>query len=238
MAAIVGDVTGLHLVKKIKGFPLKVKLFQNTAIYQKLWGGVQSTPPPPLPCTTVVCYISLYTQLNTFIYSKPELSIKNLKIWIPSDAAKSLFKPFPCTQLATKAQSFPRKSSNTASPIIARHAWDFTWNGGWGSNSQPLTHGDQIFLPLEDSDNQIPSFPGRQGDKCPGYTRGMLKLRRFDRYIRAWVPYDYTVEPLLSGTVLSGHNLLSDQFLKSRKLLPFITSAEREVKVSRRSGMY
>ena len=45
MATIVGDVTGLqkrhhsknipHLVKKIKGFPLKVKSFQNTATYQK-----------------------------------------------------------------------------------------------------------------------------------------------------------------------------------------------------------
>ena len=53
MATIVGDVTGLqqrhhplnipHLVKKIKGFPLKVKAFQNTATYQKLWGGVPST---------------------------------------------------------------------------------------------------------------------------------------------------------------------------------------------------
>ena len=31
-----------------------------------------------------------------------------------------------CNQLATKAQSFPRKSSNTMSPMIARHARDFT----------------------------------------------------------------------------------------------------------------
>ena len=41
-----GDVTGLqqrnqpenipHLVEKIKGFPLKVKSFGNTATYQKL----------------------------------------------------------------------------------------------------------------------------------------------------------------------------------------------------------
>ena len=57
MATIVGDVTGLpqchypynipHLVKKIKGFPLKVKSFRNTATYQKLRGGVPSTPQPP-----------------------------------------------------------------------------------------------------------------------------------------------------------------------------------------------
>ena len=27
----------------IKGFPLKVKSFQNTETYQKIWGGVSST---------------------------------------------------------------------------------------------------------------------------------------------------------------------------------------------------
>ena len=56
MATIVGDVTGLqhrhhpfnkpHLVKKVKGFPLKVKSFRNTATYKKLRGGVTSSPPP------------------------------------------------------------------------------------------------------------------------------------------------------------------------------------------------
>ena len=71
-------------------------------------------------------------------------------------------------QLATKAQSFPRKSSNTASPMIARHAKDFTWNRGCSSNSPPLRHGDQIPHPLEDSDNQIPSSPGRQRCLMPG----------------------------------------------------------------------
>ena len=59
MPTIVGDVTGLqqshhplnipHLVKKIKGFPLNVKEFQNTATYQNLRGGVPSTPPPYPP---------------------------------------------------------------------------------------------------------------------------------------------------------------------------------------------
>ena len=76
------------------------------------------------------------------------------------------------------AQSFPRKSSNTASPMIARHARDFTWNRGCSSNSPPLMHGNQIPHPLEDSDNQIPFSPGRQKCQmprvCPG---GMLKLR-------------------------------------------------------------
>ena len=32
-----------HLVNMIKGFPLKVKSFQNTETYQKIWGGVSST---------------------------------------------------------------------------------------------------------------------------------------------------------------------------------------------------
>ena len=44
MATIVGDVTGLqisHIVKKIKGFPLRVKPFQNAATYKKLRGGLQ-----------------------------------------------------------------------------------------------------------------------------------------------------------------------------------------------------
>ena len=48
------------LVKKIKGLPLKVKSFRNTATYQKLWGGVPSTPPPP--CTTVGVWICLYVR--------------------------------------------------------------------------------------------------------------------------------------------------------------------------------
>ena len=73
MATIVGDVTGLpqchysynipHLVKKMKGFPLKVKSFQNTATYRKLREGIPSTPPPPY-CTTVEVWICL-TRLKT-----------------------------------------------------------------------------------------------------------------------------------------------------------------------------
>ena len=55
MATMFGDVTELqqrhhpsnirHLVEKIKGFPLKAKSLRNTATYQKLKGGVLSTPP-------------------------------------------------------------------------------------------------------------------------------------------------------------------------------------------------
>ena len=88
--------------------------------------------------------------------------------------------------MVTKAQSFPRKSPNTASPMIARHARNFTWNRGCSSNSPPLTHGDPIPHPLEDSDNQVPSSLGRQRYQMPGVCRrgggGVFKLR-FDRYI-------------------------------------------------------
>ena len=56
--------------------------------------------------------------------------------------------------------------------MIARHAIDFTWNRGFSSNSPPLRHGDQIPHPLEDSDNQIPSSPGRQRCQMPGVCPG------------------------------------------------------------------
>ena len=42
-----------------------------------------------------------------------------------------------------------------------------------------------------------------------------------------------TVEPVLSGTVLSGHPLLSGQLSKSRKLLPLITIILTCIKQSR-----
>ena len=86
--------------------------------------------------------------------------------------AQSLFKPVPRNKLATKAQSFPRKSSNTASPMTVRHTRDFTWNRGCSSKFPPLTHGDQIPHPLEDSDNQIPSSPGWQRFQMPGVCPG------------------------------------------------------------------
>ena len=41
-----------------------------------------------------------------------------------------------------------------------------------------------------------------------------------------------TVEPVLSGPVLSGHHLLSDQLSKSRKLLPLITVILTSIKRS------
>ena len=86
----------------------------------------------------------------------------------------------PCNQLATTAQSFPRKSSNTTSTMIARHAIDFTWNRGCGSNSPPLTHGDQIPQPLEDSAYQIPSSQGRQRCQMPGVCPGGRGCWSFD----------------------------------------------------------
>ena len=50
-----------HLVKKIKSFPVKAKSFRNTATYQKLWGGVPSTPSP-LSCTMVGLWFCVYVR--------------------------------------------------------------------------------------------------------------------------------------------------------------------------------
>ena len=108
-----------------------------------------------------------------------------------------MFKPFPRNQLATKAHSFPRKSSNTASPI-ARNAKDL----------HEVEGAVQIPHPLEDSDNQIPSFPGRQRCQMPGVRpggggKGMLKLR-FDRYIISLLSISlslsYKYSPLATST--------------------------------------
>ena len=107
----------------------------------------------------IVFHCKHNSKIHSYIKSlNPILKILSLNT---SNTSRSLFKPFP------RNQSFPRKSSNTASPI-AHHAKDFTWNRGCSSNSPPLKHGDQIPHPLEDSDNQIPSSPGRQRCQMPG----------------------------------------------------------------------
>ena len=74
IATIVSDVTGLqqrhhpwnipHLVKKIKGFPVKVKSFLNTAKYQKILGEVSSPP-----CTTVAGYEFACASEGYYVYS-------------------------------------------------------------------------------------------------------------------------------------------------------------------------
>ena len=73
--------------------------------------------------------------------------------------AQSLFKSVSRNQLATKAQSFPRKSSNTTSPMIVHHTRDFTRNQGGQFKFPPP--------PPKDSDNQIPSSPGQQRCQMP-----------------------------------------------------------------------
>ena len=68
------------------------------------------------------CYcFSCFLHCLGTCYSKPESNIKNIKILTPSNTAQSLFKTFPRNQLASKAQSFPQKSSNTMSTMIACH---------------------------------------------------------------------------------------------------------------------
>ena len=60
------------------------------------------------------------------------------------------------------------------------YARDFAWNRGCSSNSPPLTHGDQIPYPLEDSDNQFPPPRDGKGFKCPQYARGGGECWSFD----------------------------------------------------------
>ena len=69
-----------HLVKKFKGFPLKVKSFRNTATYQKLRGGVLSTTPSP-PCTMVGVWICVYVRgLRCFSHCTKKWIYNNCKI--------------------------------------------------------------------------------------------------------------------------------------------------------------
>ena len=71
----------------------------------------------------IVFHCKHNSRIHSYIQNlNPIFKILNLN---SSNTPQSLFKPFPHNQLATKAQSFPRKSSNTTSPI-ARHAKDFT----------------------------------------------------------------------------------------------------------------
>ena len=78
----------------------------------------------------------------------------------------------PCNQLATKVQSFPRKSSNTASPMTAHLARDSTRNEGRSSNSPPPTHGDQIPTPWKTLIIKFPPPRDSKGAKCLGYAQG------------------------------------------------------------------
>ena len=92
-----------HLVKKIKGFPPKVKSFQNTATYQKLRGGVPSTlpPPPPTPCTTVGVWIWVYVR-GLSLYNSTFLSFPPSSVMILLNFLSILFSCFLSSSLRTK----------------------------------------------------------------------------------------------------------------------------------------
>ena len=94
----------------------------------------------------------------TFMYSKP-----------------SLFKPFPRNQLATKAQSFPRKSPQHRVPHDSPPRKRFHMKS-WVQFKFPTSWKTLII--------KFPPPRDGKGVKCPGFARGggMLKLR-FDRYI-------------------------------------------------------
>ena len=72
----------------------------------------------------IVFHCKHNNKIHSYLQSlNPILKILKFKYL---NTAQSLFKPFPRNQLAINGQSFPRKSSNTAYPMIARHAKDFT----------------------------------------------------------------------------------------------------------------
>ena len=101
---------------------------------------------------------------------------------------KACLSPFLVTN-----QSFPRKSSNTASATIVRHmqsAQRFHMKSRPQFSPPPHTHGNKIHHRLELSDNQIPSSPGRQRFQMPGVCPGGMLKARFDRYITVfWMIY-------------------------------------------------
>ena len=78
-----------------------------------------------------------------------------------------MFTSFTCQSVSMQSTF----DAHGVPAMIARHVQsgkDFTWNRHYGSNFPPPSHGDQIPHPLEDSDNQIPSSPGRKRCQMPG----------------------------------------------------------------------
>ena len=81
---------------------------------------------------------------------------------MPSNTAQSLFKPFPRNQLAIKAQSFPRKSSNPRPP--------------WQLTTPEISHETSVQFKFPTAwKTLITKFLPHRGDKgvkCSGYAWG------------------------------------------------------------------
>ena len=116
-----------------------------------------------------------------------------------SNMVQSLFKPFPRNQLATKRnnlfhenpltprfhmksrvqfkfptpypgrQSFAARGFGLQPKMCRPSAKTENFRRTW---EKPLSSGTQGTHPLEDSDNQIPSSPGRQRSQMPGVCPG------------------------------------------------------------------
>ena len=114
-ATTVDDVTGLeqryqpynvpHLVKKIKGFPLKVKSFQNTATCQKLRGGIPSTPLPLYHGGGMNLLVHPRVKLNQRSYVSPQLLKNGRLLTIEFRSAKLHFDRYN-TYLYQKFQNY------------------------------------------------------------------------------------------------------------------------------------
>ena len=152
-----------------------------------------------LLCSCFSCFLHC---LGT-CYSKPESNIKIIKILTPSNTAQSLFKPFLRNQLATKAQSFPQKSSNTMSAMIACHK----------QSAQRFHMKSRLRFKFSTPwKTLIIKFPPpRGGQRCQiprvwlGEVGGILKLR-FDRYnVKLW--FDRYIKHKTMCKILHTHEL-------------------------------
>ena len=84
--------------QKLPGFPLEVKWFQNTATYQKLQGGVPSTPPPPLPPLYLNLHVRQRVNLQTQALKPTWLTI-NVCVVTVTDVSTTFNQPLCCVFL-------------------------------------------------------------------------------------------------------------------------------------------
>ena len=116
-------------------------------------------------CTDIgIVFHCKHNLMHSYIQSlKPILKILKFKyLQIPH---KAYLSPFLVTNWPQRYNLFHENPLTPCPPWYLASCTaptDFTWNRGYRSKSPPPTHRDQIPQDLKDSDNQIPSSPGRQ----------------------------------------------------------------------------
>ena len=122
------------------------------------------------PAVMGIVFHCKHNLIHSYIQSLNPI-LKVLKFKCLQIRHKACLSPFLVTNWPQR-HNLVHENPLTQRPMIAHHARDFTWNRGCSSNFPPLIHGDQIPYPLEDSNNQIPSSPGRQRCSMPGVCPG------------------------------------------------------------------